>query len=738
MPFTSSPKVRRTESPSFTPTFPSVSATASEMIMDEITETPTVSPSATPAVKTTEIPIDDPSAEPTALEVTPSAVLGGIIWYDANANGIKDVGEYGVAGVTVQAKSCMNDQLIAIAFSDSEGNYRFRNVGLPGDCCYLQFPSDDDKNNTVTVPKDGRTGNIILGTEEEDLSWNAGVVFMVTSGSTVMQPSELPSVVTSIPLTSEPTDSPSYSPSYLPTTSQPTSTPPSTSEPTALSSFDPKTSHPSASTPSAANTTSAVPTVETSTSKFTTSIQTTAGPTKSYLTNSTNRPTHLGSESPSSSQTSGPTKEIKPTKQPSKNPVAETSLSAPSSSIQPLSISPTTSLESPSLRTSRPSTSPTVTINEESQSQQNIVNSESSQTTSDSNNMHEELEGSDTTLIIMTVAGVATLTMLIIVFATQKRRKHEALEEPLSPVSNSSFIPCDIIDNQDRYVVSTVTGWNDHAHIELQDDVNDGPLPKSSELQSVAEINCKGTMTLEKECSSVLPGSWLNALHAGDSREAPSELEASSVDDTSTENFSDSNQGAFPTPVSKYLDSSHIGTLDEHDIEQASSQETEESKSSLNRFISDLVWLEQKIADENAQEATEVIDTEEKQVKNDELQQSDSYSYECEPFSPRSLSDTDSIITSASNSRASSIVCRDCHFPPGLLDIEITSTKDGPIISGIRDDSLLGHLNVGDLIMALDDRDTRSLTADQMAAALSSRSTLQRKLTLLHFGGVRN
>jgi len=464
----------------------------------------------------------------------------------------------------------------------------------------------------------------------------------------------------------------------------------------------------------------------------------TAEPTKSFLTNSTNRPTNLGSKSPPSPQTSGPSKETQPTKQPSRNAVDETSLSAPSSFIQAPSISPTASLESPSLRTSRPSTSPSVTINEESLSQQNIINSESSQTTSDSNNMHEELEGSDTTLIIMTVAGVATLTMLIIVFATQKRRKHEALEEPLSPVSNSSFIPCDIIDNQDRYVVSTVTGWNDHAHIELQDDVNDGPLPKSSELQSVAEINCKGTMTLEKECSSVLPGSWLNALHAGDSREAPSELEASSVDDTSTENFSDSNQGAFPTPVSKYLDSSHIGTLDEHDIEQASSQETEESKSSLNRFISDLVWLEQKIADENAQEATEVIDTEEKQVKNDELQQSDSYSYECEPFSPRSLSDTDSIITSASNSRASSIVCRDCHFPPGLLDIEITSTKDGPIISGIRDDSLLGHLNVGDLIMALDDRDTRSLTADQMAAALSSRSTLQRKLTLLHFGGVRN
>ena len=68
-----------------------------------------------------------------------------------------------------------------------------------------------------------------------------------------------------------------------------------------------------------------------------------------------------------------------------------------------------------------------------------------------------------------------------------------------------------------------------------------------------------------------------------------------------------------------------------------------------------------------------------------DLLKSDSYSYECEPYSPRSLSDADSTMASVSNSQARSIVCRDCHIPPGFLDIEITSTKDGPVISGIRD-----------------------------------------------------
>ena len=115
----------------------------------------------------------------------------------------------------------------------------------------------------------------------------------------------------------------------------------------------------------------------------------------------------------------------------------------------------------------------------------------------------------------------------------------------------------------------------------------------------------------------------------------------------------------------------------------------------------------------------------------------DSYSYECDEFiSPTSSnSDADSSVTSLSDSHAMSIVCRDVYIPPGNLDVDIVDSKDGPVISHIRDKSLGSHLSVGDLIMSLDDRDTRSSSAEDLAATLSARSLNERKLTLLHFGG---
>jgi len=91
-------------------------------------------------------------------------------------------------------------------------------------------------------------------------------------------------------------------------------------------------------------------------------------------------------------------------------------------------------------------------------------------------------------------------------------------------------------------------------------------------------------------------------------------------------------------------------------------------------------------------------------------------------------------MTAPSLATAMSITVRDVHVPPGKLDVDIASTKDGPVISCIRDELLHDHFNVGDLIMAVDDRDTRSLSAEQMASTLSSRSGFQRKITLLHIG----
>mmetsp|Transcript_37929 Transcript_37929/g.91499 ORF Transcript_37929/g.91499 Transcript_37929/m.91499 type:complete len:271 (-) Transcript_37929:94-906(-) len=270
-------------------------------------------------------------------------------------------------------------------------------------------------------------------------------------------------------------------------------------------------------------------------------------------------------------------------------------------------------------------------------------------------------------------------------------------------------------------------------------------------------------MTLEKE--DVIPTSWLNALHGDNSSIiVPSiqgddhGLEESSADDTSTENFSDTNRGGFPGyndgsfPTRNVASSagrndwSHIGTVDEDDLSeskpsaldigQALSQETDASKSSLKQFISDLVWLKNNAFDENAKEDS---NTREENQGSAGIEVSDSYSYECDEFSPRTLSDEEcSTVTSITNSQAMSIVCRDCYIPPGKLDIEICSTKDGPVITNIGDKSLGGYLGVGDLIMALDDRDTRSLSAEELTNIISSRSSFQRKLTLLHSGRIRN
>ena len=399
----------------------------------------------------------------------------------------------------------------------------------------------------------------------------------------------------------------------------------------------------------------------------------------------------------------------------------------------------------------------------------------------------QNLDGPDTAMIIMTIAGVATLTMLLFVFATRSRRgssnTNSVPEEVQVGVSKHNDDVQHDLENPgsgEQSIMSSVTDWNLHDEnitrnanqvgsleedaYEVEPGVRNG---NSGGLQSAAALNHVGTKTLEKDDESVMPKTWLNALHGENSsiispRQGPGDgLEStSSADDTSTEAFSGptrNNDGAFPTTKysaanngSKGGDWSHIGTVEEDtthpsalEIGKAPSQDTaEESKSSLNRFISDLVWLEQKIADESAKESVEVNIKGEGVHANASaggLQITDSYSYECDEFSPRSFtSDEESTVTSITNgTQAMSIVCRDCYIPPGKLDIDIVSTKDGPVISGIGDVSLGGHLNVGDLIMALDDRDTRSTSAEDLAAKLSSLSSCQRKLTLLHFGGVQ-
>ena len=434
----------------------------------------------------------------------------------------------------------------------------------------------------------------------------------------------------------------------------------------------------------------------------------------------------------------------------------------------------------------------------------------------------QEAPTRDMTVYLMIAASIATLATLIIVFATRRRLRRAAHARNTTP-------PIIIGDGSISSAAIDLDGYFLDASLEdgqLQGyEVDADNKRRSSKLLSAAEINSRGTMTMEKNDSSVMPKSWPNAMMSPNSRhqgaghdsdalspssvddanytdwscsgfpqvadgneyaqsasregseqqgcevdaanlkgtkswlnnwlstvsapwddgQGSSDDDTKSVDDTSTENYSDCSRGdfsrnrdgAFPTTAG--FDMSYIGTVDEdadeNGIERALSQETDESKSSLSRFISDLVWLEQKIANETTEKAEIGVGGAAGGGGEDNvagMERSDSYSYECDSYSSGSLSADG--MTAPSLATAMSITVRDVNVPPGKLDVDIASTKDGPVISCIRDERLYDHFNVGDLIMAVDDIDTRSLSAEQMASTLSSRSGFQRKITLLHIG----
>lgn len=75
----------------------------------------------------------------------------------------------------------------------------------------------------------------------------------------------------------------------------------------------------------------------------------------------------------------------------------------------------------------------------------------------------------------------------------------------------------------------------------------------------------------------------------------------------------------------------------------------------------------------------------------------------------------------------------DVYAPPGPLGIVVDTTKDGPIVHSLKYTSaLLGQVGSGDLIVGLDDMDTRSMTAATLTRLMAKRSNQsQRKITLL-------
>jgi len=164
------------------------------------------------------------------------------------------------------------------------------------------------------------------------------------------------------------------------------------------------------------------------------------------------------------------------------------------------------------------------------------------------------------------------------------------------------------------------------------------------------------------------------------------------------------------------------------------SRESKGSEVSASRqLINDLVWLEKKIADVRSSTAgssyTGAIPT---SPSLPELHAADSLSYKSmdASVSPSSHGDT----TIGSNGLLQNIICRDCFAPPGKLQIIIHSTKDGPAVHTVKErSSLKGHIFPGDLIIALDNVDTRTFTAEQVMKAMAAKCGFERKITVLHY-----
>ncbi|MFH2029046.1 MAG: SdrD B-like domain-containing protein [Bacteroidota bacterium] len=111
------------------------------------------------------------------------AAIGDHVWLDKNKNGIQDVGESGIANITVNLFDC-SDLLKSSAVTDNDGAYIFQN--LNGGGYYLQFvkpvgydftskdAGDDAKDSDADLTS-GKTECTTLDNGEYDMTWDAGM-----------------------------------------------------------------------------------------------------------------------------------------------------------------------------------------------------------------------------------------------------------------------------------------------------------------------------------------------------------------------------------------------------------------------------------------------------------------------------------------------------------------------------------------------------------------------------------
>jgi C-terminal processing protease CtpA/Prc len=92
----------------------------------------------------------------------------------------------------------------------------------------------------------------------------------------------------------------------------------------------------------------------------------------------------------------------------------------------------------------------------------------------------------------------------------------------------------------------------------------------------------------------------------------------------------------------------------------------------------------------------------------------------------------DEMSSHAMSSLRQNMVSRTVVAPPGKLGIVIDTTLEGPVVHKVNPQSPLeGSLFPGDIIVAIDDVDTRAMSASAITALMVRTANMRRKLTVL-------
>lgn len=124
--------------------------------------------------------------------ITGTASIGDFVWEDLNANGIQDIGEPGIEGVSItlswagpdSVAGTSDDIALMTTTTGVNGEYLFSNLGS-GDYylnfatppSYISSPQDQGFDDSIDSDPDTATGRTITTTltlGESDLSWDAG------------------------------------------------------------------------------------------------------------------------------------------------------------------------------------------------------------------------------------------------------------------------------------------------------------------------------------------------------------------------------------------------------------------------------------------------------------------------------------------------------------------------------------------------------------------------------------